>query len=163
MIGWRSLRDESKADLNGGDLFHTTAALKWPPRRAADGRPALPPQLPTTRDQPKNAGTAFETSAATLAGTRELEGVTPCCHLRQRTGERQINGEFPAEHVAVGCPGAMDSRSGRPQLLESLHPCHDNTSRIKKTRADNNDPDKKHETLRKNHKKQNLQQLKYYR
>ena len=131
VIGWRSLRDESKADLNSSDLFHHDS-------RRFEVATSCVPLMAGLRsslqllDQTGSAQQRWE-RIRTLSGMlwqslQELERVTAPDGgaARQRTGELSDHGRCAPCRAceAVGCPGTVDSRSGGPQLLEGLHPHH---------------------------------------
>ena len=105
VIGWRSLRDESKADLNGSDLFHHDSrrfevATSCVPLMAGL-RCSL--QLLEQQGSAEQRWDSIQTLSSSLWQSLEgLDHVTPLLETAPASGlvSFQINGdESPAEHV----------------------------------------------------------------
>ena len=126
VIGWRSLRDESKADLNGGDLFHHDS------RRFEVATSCVPLMagLRCSLQLLDNEGSAQQRwdrirnlSSDLWQALQELEGVTPLLEAPPASGlvSFQINGEVsPAEHVKLlGAQGLWIRDLADPSCLRA--------------------------------------------
>ena len=126
VIGWRSLRDESKADLNGSDLFHHDS------RRFEVATSCVPLMagLRCSLELLERQGSADQrwNSIQALSGSlwktlQELEGVTPLLEAPPASGlvSFQINGEIsPAQHVKqLGAQGLWIRDLADPSCLRA--------------------------------------------
>jgi L-cysteine/cystine lyase len=126
VIGWRSLRDESKADLNGSDLFHHDS------RRFEVATSCVPLMagLRCSLELLEQQGSAEHRwdSIQTLSSSlwRSLEGldrVTPLLETAPASGlvSFQINGDVPpAEHVKqLGAQGLWIRDLADPSCLRA--------------------------------------------
>ena len=126
VIGWRSLRDESKADLNGSDLFHHDS------RRFEVATSCVPLMagLRCSLQLLEQQGSAEQRwdSIQTLSGGlwQSLEGldrVTPLLETAPASGlvSFQINGDVPpAEHVKqLGAQGLWIRDLADPSCLRA--------------------------------------------
>ena len=126
VIGWRSLRDESKADLNSSDLFHHDS------RRFEVATSCVPLMAGLRRslqllDREGSAQQRWD-HIRTLSGNlwqalQGLEGVTPLLNVAPSSGlvSFQINGGVPpAEHVKqLGAQGLWIRDLADPSCLRA--------------------------------------------
>jgi L-cysteine/cystine lyase len=131
VIGWRSLRDESKADLNGSDLFHHDS------RRFEVATSCIPLMagLRSSLQLLENEVSAEQRwdSIQTLSGglwqlLEGLDRVTPLLETAPASGlvSFQINGDVPpAEHVKqLGAQGLWIRDLADPSCLRACtHIC----------------------------------------
>ena len=126
VIGWRSLRDESKADLNGSDLFHHDS------RRFEVATSCVPLMagLRSSLQLLENEGSAQQRweriqnlSGKLWQALQELERVTPLLETTPTSGlvSFQINGDVPpAEHVKqLGAQGLWIRDLADPSCLRA--------------------------------------------
>ena len=126
VIGWRSLRDESKADLNSTDLFHHDS------RRFEVATSCVPLMagLRCSLQLMENEGRAQErwSRIRTLSGSlwqklQELESVTPLLEVPPVSGlvSFEINGDVPpTEHVKqLGAQGLWIRDLADPSCLRA--------------------------------------------
>ena len=126
VIGWRSLRDESKADLNSSDLFHRDS------RRFEVATSCVPLMagLRSSLQLLDQAGSAQQRwdRIQTLSGRlwkalQELERVTPLLEVTPASGlvSFQIKGDVPpAEHVKqLGAQGLWIRDLADPSCLRA--------------------------------------------
>ncbi|WP_038557328.1 aminotransferase class V-fold PLP-dependent enzyme [Synechococcus sp. KORDI-52] len=126
VIGWRSLRDESKADLNGSDLFHHDSrrfevATSCVPLMAGL-RSSL--QLLEQEGSPQERWDRIRKLSSKLwQALHGLERVTPLLDVAPASGlvSFQINGDFPpAEHVKqLGAKGLWIRDLADPSCLRA--------------------------------------------
>ena len=131
VIGWRSLRDESKADLNGSDLFHHDSrrfevATSCVPLMAGL-RCSL--QLLEQQGSAEQRWDSIQTLSSSLWQSLEgLDRVTPLLETAPASGlvSFQINGDVPpAEHVKqLGAQGLWIRDLADPSCLRACtHIC----------------------------------------
>ena len=126
VIGWRSLRDESKADLNSNDLFHHDS------RRFEVATSCVPLMagLRSSLQLLENEGSAQQRweriqnlSGKLWQALQELEHVTPLLETTPTSGlvSFQINGDVPpAEHVRqLGAQGLWIRDLADPSCLRA--------------------------------------------
>ena len=126
VIGWRSLRDESKADLNGSDLFHHDSrrfevATSCVPLMAGL-RCSL--QLLEQQGSAEQRWDSIQTLSSSLWQSLEgLDRVTPLLETAPASGlvSFQINGDVPpAEHVKqLGAQGLWIRDLADPSCLRA--------------------------------------------
>ena len=126
VIGWRSLRDESKADLNGSDLFHHDSrrfevATSCVPLMAGL-RCSL--QLLEQQGSAEQRWDSIQTLSSSLWQSLEgLDHVTPLLETAPASGlvSFQINGDVPpAEHVKqLGAQGLWIRDLADPSCLRA--------------------------------------------
>ena len=126
VIGWRSLRDESKADLNGSDLFHHDSrrfevATSCVPLMAGL-RCSL--QLLEQQGSAEQRWDSIQTLSSGLWQSLEgLDRVTPLLETAPASGlvSFQINGDVPpAEHVKqLGAQGLWIRDLADPSCLRA--------------------------------------------
>ena len=126
VIGWRSLRDESKADLNGSDLFHHDSrrfevATSCVPLMAGL-RCSL--QLLEQQGSAEQRWDSIQTLSSSLWQSLEgLDRVTPLLETAPASGlvSFQINGDVsPAEHVKqLGAQGLWIRDLADPSSLRA--------------------------------------------
>ena len=126
MIGWRSLRNESKTDLNNTDLFHHDS------RRFEIATSCVPLMagLRTSLQLLENAGSAQQRwdrirtlSSSLWEALQRLEHVTPLLEVPPASGlvSFQVNGDVdPAEHVKqLGARGLWIRDLADPNCLRA--------------------------------------------
>ena len=126
VIGWRSLRDESKADLNGSDLFHHDS------RRFEVATSCVPLMagLRSSLQLLENEGSAPQRwdriqnlSSKLWQALQGLASVTPLLDVAPTSGlvSFQINGDVPpAEHVKqLGAQGLWIRDLADPSCLRA--------------------------------------------
>ena len=126
VIGWRSLRDESKADLNGSDLFHHDSlrfevATSCIPLMA--GLRSSLQLLENEGSAPKRWDRIQKLSSKLWQALQGLESVTPLLDVAPTSGlvSFQINGDVPpAEHVKqLGAQGLWIRDLADPSCLRA--------------------------------------------
>ena len=137
VIGWRSLRDESKADLNGSDLFHHDSrrfevATSCVPLMAGL-RCSL--QLLEQQGSAEQRWDSIQTLSSGLWQSLEgLDRVTPLLETAPASGlvSFQINGDVPpAEHVKqLGAQGLWIRDLADPSCLRACTHISTNASEI---------------------------------